>query len=192
MNSAERKISGKTKKRAKSKRIGIIAALVILMIFIGFLDSNIQKESWDCFVEKYSLVDNKIVGGEDGIKQKKLSDIDGSFGLIHSVEIKDDIPSVINLDQEQESTIAIKSNIRPSAITYLCGNNGPYGTISGDDVPYEKNISAISIPAYALSSDGYSSGDRYRIRIVVAYEEKISSDFYEVEKFYFDKNLKVQ
>ena len=61
VNSAERKISGKTKKRAKSKRIGIIAALVILMIFIGFLDSNIQKESWDCFVEKYSLVDNKIV-----------------------------------------------------------------------------------------------------------------------------------
>lgn len=96
------------------------------------------------------------------------------------------------MDQEQEVKVKIQSNIKPTAITYLCGNNGPIGTISCDDVPYENDLSIINIPAFPRSSDGYSSGDRYRIRIVVSFEEKISLKRYEVEKFYFDKNVKVK
>ena len=43
-----------------------------------------------------------------------------------------------------------------------------------------------------MIKNGDSSGDRYRIRIVVSFEEKISLKRYEVEKFYFDKNVKVK
>lgn len=154
---------------------------------------NNSNDPWDCFVEKYSIEDNMIVGGEEAIRKERFSNIDNSFGLLHSVEIKnDDIASTISLDQEQEVEVKIRSNIKPTAITYLCGNNGPNGTISCDDVPYKNDLSIIKVPAFPRSSDGYSSGDRYRIRIVVSFEEKISLKRYEVEKFYFDKNVKVK
>lgn len=185
--------SQKRKKLSQKKILVLSAGIISALILTGAFYFNKQNKIWDCSVEKYSLEDNVIVGGQNSVKKGKISEIDSSFGLVHTVKIKNDsISSILSLDNEQEVNIKIKSDIKPSSITYLCGNNGPIGTISGDDVPYENDISSISIPAFPRSSDGYLAGDRYRIRIVVTYEEKISLKHYEVEKFYFDKNVKVQ
>lgn len=182
------------KKRFSKKIIAIFVAVIAIIVgIISLFFFNSNNSTWDCFVEKYSTEDNMIVGGEEAVKKKRLVEIDDSFGLVHEVEIiSDEIKAELPLDSDEEYKVTIKTPIKPSVISYHCGNNGPTGWYSDEDISYQDGISTIFVPAQPRTSDGYDSGERYRVRIVVKYNEKISGDYSEVENFYFDKNVKVK